>query len=87
MRSPSTATIRWPRCASVSRCPTTPSTSTAIRSARARRLRPRAQVVIETEWGRDLIRSWNTAGWFALPRRLGNRLAPLIGAAEGEVGA
>ncbi len=41
--------------------------------------------MIEAEWGRDLIRSWNTAGWFALPRRLGDRLAPLIGAAEGEV--
>ncbi|WP_246795823.1 kynureninase [Burkholderia perseverans] len=45
----------------------------------------RAQAVIEDEWGRDLIRSWNTAGWFALPRRLGDRLAPLIGAASGEV--
>ncbi|MCM2491039.1 kynureninase [Burkholderia glumae] len=45
----------------------------------------RAQAVIADEWGRDLIRSWNTAGWFALPRRLGDRLAPLIGAASGEV--
>jgi kynureninase len=36
--------------------------------------------VITQEWGRDLIKSWNTAGWFSLPQRLGNRIAPLIGA-------
>ncbi|MFS2020130.1 kynureninase, partial [Massilia sp. CT11-108] len=35
--------------------------------------------------GQGLIRSWNTAGWFALPGRLGDRLAPLIGADAGEV--
>ncbi|MFX1734818.1 kynureninase [Paraburkholderia sp. A1RI_3L] len=45
----------------------------------------RAQQVIGAEWGEGLIRSWNAAGWFALPRRLGNKLAPLIGAAEDEV--
>lgn len=45
----------------------------------------RAQQVIAQEWGHDLIRSWNSAGWFELPRRLGNLLAPLIGAADGEV--
>jgi len=45
----------------------------------------RAQDVIAREWGRDLIRSWNTAGWFELPRRLGDRLAPLLGAGAGEV--
>lgn len=45
----------------------------------------RAQHVIGHEWGKDLIRSWNTAGWFDLPKRLGNRLAPLIGARDGEV--
>jgi kynureninase len=38
------------------------------------RSRPaRAQQVIAQEWGHDLIRSWNTAGWFDLPKRLGNR--------------
>lgn len=45
----------------------------------------RAQAVIAEEWGVDLIRSWNTAGWFDLPKRLGDRLAPLIGARAGEV--
>ncbi|MFM2085952.1 MAG: kynureninase, partial [Pseudomonadota bacterium] len=45
----------------------------------------RAQHVIAAEWGTDLIRSWNTAGWFNMPKRLGDRLAPLIGAEAGEV--
>jgi kynureninase len=53
--------------------------------ARPRSSAARAAQVIEAEWGNDLIRSWNTAGWFELPKRLGNRLAPLIGAADGEV--
>ncbi|MDR5749686.1 MULTISPECIES: kynureninase [unclassified Caballeronia] len=45
----------------------------------------RAAAVIAGEWGEGLIRSWNTAGWFALPKRLGNKLAPLIGAGADEV--
>lgn len=45
----------------------------------------RAQQVIAEEWGNGLIRSWNSAGWADLSLRLGNRLAPLIGAREGEV--
>ncbi len=43
-----------------------------------------AQVVAQ-EWGRDLIQSWNSAGWFDLPRRVGDKIAPLIGAGAGEV--
>ena len=53
--------------------------------ARPKAALARAQQVITQEWGVDLIRSWNTAGWFDLPKRLGDRLAPLIGAAAGEV--
>ena len=45
----------------------------------------RAQQVIAEEWGNGLIRSWNRAGWADLSQRLGNRLAPLIGARDGEV--
>jgi len=41
--------------------------------------------VIRRQWGADLIRSWNTHGWMDLPLRLGDRLAPLIGAGPGEV--
>lgn len=41
--------------------------------------------VVTREWGTDLIKSWNTASWFDLPQRLGNQLAPLIGAGQDEV--
>ncbi|SEN75612.1 Kynureninase [Paracoccus alcaliphilus] len=37
------------------------------------------------EWGQDLIRSWNSAGWFQLPLDLGDRVGRLIGAAPGQV--
>jgi kynureninase len=53
--------------------------------ARPRAALARARQVVAQEWGHGLIRSWNTAGWFDLPRRLGDRLAPLIGAQAGEV--
>lgn len=53
--------------------------------ARPRAALERAQQVVAREWGRDLITSWNTAGWFDLPKRLGERLGPLIGAQPGEV--
>ncbi|KQM80625.1 kynureninase [Agromyces sp. Leaf222] len=43
------------------------------------------QRVITEEWGTGLIRSWNDAGWFTKPLDLGDRIAPLIGAAAGEV--
>lgn len=45
----------------------------------------RAAQVITQEWGTGLIRSWNTAGWFELPSRLGDKLAGLLGAREGEL--
>src|SRR5580692_11882237 len=39
---------------------------------------------IEQEWGQDLIKSWNSAGWFDMPGRLGDRVGALIGAASGQ---
>jgi kynureninase len=45
----------------------------------------RVAEVIDTEWAQGLVRSWNAAGWMDAPLRLGHRLAPLIGAREGEV--
>jgi len=40
---------------------------------------------VTQEWGEGLIRSWNSAGWFELPQRLGDKIARLIGARAGEV--
>lgn len=45
----------------------------------------RVAEAVTAEWGQGLIRSWNSAGWFELPQRLGNKIAQLIGAAPGEV--
>lgn len=45
----------------------------------------RVQQVVTAEWGHDLIRSWNTAGWIDMPQRIGNKIAGLIGASDGEV--
>ena len=45
----------------------------------------RAAEVVSNEWGQGLIRSWNTAGWVKLPHKLGNQVARLIGAGDGEV--
>ncbi|WFU44784.1 kynureninase [Bradyrhizobium sp. CB82] len=36
--------------------------------------------VIRQEWGDELIRAWNTAGWYVQPRSVGNRIGRLIGA-------
>ncbi len=41
--------------------------------------------VVADQWGSDLIKSWNSAGWIDLPRRVGDRIASLIGAGQGEV--
>jgi len=43
-----------------------------------------AQAVAQ-EWGNDLIKSWNKAGWFQLPLKVGNKIARLIGAKDDEV--
>ena len=41
--------------------------------------------VIRNEWGTELIRSWNSAGWIDLPQRIGNKIARLVGAGENEL--
>ncbi|WP_071673508.1 kynureninase [Nioella nitratireducens] len=45
----------------------------------------RATTVIEQEWGDQLIRAWNSAGWMDLPRVVGDRIAALLGAPAGSV--
>ena len=41
--------------------------------------------LVRREWGEDLITSWNSHGWIDLPRRVGAKIARLIGAAPDEV--
>lgn len=36
-------------------------------------------------WGEDLIGAWNRRGWVDLPIRVGEKIAPLIGAGPGQV--
>ncbi len=45
----------------------------------------RAKDVVENQWGEDLIESWNSHNWIDLPTTVGNKIARLIGAQEGEV--
>lgn len=45
----------------------------------------RIDAVVNNEWGKDLIRSWNTHDWIDLPRKVGEKIAPLLGAAPGQV--
>jgi kynureninase len=41
--------------------------------------------MVACEWGEGLIRSWNAAGWYEAPGRIGAKLAPLLGAAPHQV--
>ncbi len=50
-----------------------------------RRTAARLADVATREWGEGLIRSWNDAGWIDLSRRIGDKIAALIGAGPGEV--
>ncbi|WP_420850005.1 kynureninase [Pontixanthobacter luteolus] len=50
-----------------------------------RATRERVSQVVDAEWGRDLIRSWNSADWIGMPQRIGAKIAPLIGAQPHEV--
>jgi kynureninase len=45
----------------------------------------RLQEVVAEQWGVGLISSWNSAGWMDLARRVGARIAPLIGAGPADV--
>jgi kynureninase len=46
---------------------------------------PRMQRAVTEEWGRGLIRSWNDAGWYPAPLRVGAAIAGLVGAKPNEV--
>ncbi|MGW6060600.1 kynureninase [Streptomyces sp. NPDC055189] len=41
--------------------------------------------VITRQWGQLRIRSWDESGWWTAPERIGDRIAPLVGAAPGQI--
>ena len=45
----------------------------------------RVAAMMRDEWGEQLIRAWNDAGWMAQPRAIGDRIGRLIGAPGGSV--
>lgn len=45
----------------------------------------RVQEVLTREWGELRIRSWGESGWWTAPERIGDRIAPLVGAAAGQI--
>jgi kynureninase len=45
----------------------------------------RVAAMMAEEWGNQLIRGWNSAGWIDMPSRIGDRIGRLIGAPEGTV--
>jgi len=48
-------------------------------------VKARVADMIGAEWGKELIRGWNSAGWMTMPRRIGDRVGKLIGAPPGTV--
>ena len=44
----------------------------------------RALEVIEKQWGNDLISSWNLHDWINLPIKVGEKIAPLLGASSNQ---
>lgn len=45
----------------------------------------RVAEVVSQQWGEHLIRSWNDHQWIDLPTQVGEKIAPIIGAAAGQV--
>ncbi|GAA3016198.1 kynureninase [Streptomyces drozdowiczii] len=45
----------------------------------------RMQEVLTREWGELRIRSWGESGWWTAPERIGDRIAPIVGAAPGQI--
>jgi kynureninase len=45
----------------------------------------RVEDVVRRQWGSLRIRSWDESGWWTAPERIGDRIAPLVGAAAGQI--
>lgn len=50
-----------------------------------RGLAPQVSEMITAQWGAHLIKGWNLDAWMAQPIRVGNMIAPLIGAPDNTV--
>jgi len=48
-------------------------------------VRQRLDSVLNEQWGKDLIGSWNKHEWIDLPEKVGEKIAPIIGATSGQV--
>ena len=48
-------------------------------------VKSRVAEVVSQQWGNDLIKSWNSHNWIDLPIKVGEKIAPLIGAEKGQV--
>ncbi|MCT9076982.1 kynureninase [Streptomyces fulvoviolaceus] len=45
----------------------------------------RVEDVVRRQWGELRIRSWDESGWWTAPERIGDLVAPLVGAAAGQI--
>jgi kynureninase len=48
-------------------------------------VKSRVSEVVSQQWGNDLIKSWNSHSWIDLPIKVGEKIAPIVGAAPGQV--
>ncbi len=45
----------------------------------------RVDEVLRRQWGTQLIGAWHSSAWWQAPQRVGDRIAPMLGAAPGQV--
>ena len=50
-----------------------------------RNAKDRVGASMTDQWGEMLITCWNKAGWMDMPRRVGDRIAQILGAASGSI--
>ena len=50
-----------------------------------RNAKDRVGASMTDQWGEMLITGWNKAGWMDMPRRVGDRIARILGAANGSI--
>jgi kynureninase len=41
--------------------------------------------IVTRQWGQDLVTAWNVDQWWTAPQRVGDLVAPLVGAAPGQI--